>query len=102
MKRIQRHHNARSFLDDAEDWLYQSEAEHTLILGIARKLAQSTDAFEPPVYLATVKEDERIVGCAFRTPPYKFGMTRLPAAAIPPLVEDVAKVYESLPAAMGP
>lgn len=100
--RVRRYREAAAFLERAEAWLLGAEVEHNLLLGIARRLTQSAEGFDPPVYLATVEEDDTLVGCAFRTPPYKLGLTRMPAAALPALVGDVAAVYDSLPAVLGP
>ncbi len=100
--RVHRHATARAFLNRAEAWLMQAEAEHTLILGIARRLTESTNGYDPPIYLATVEDEDGVVGCAYRTPPYKFGLTRMPEEALPLLVDNAAEVYASLPAALGP
>lgn len=98
---IERHSDA-TFLACAEQWLLRAEAEHNLILGIARSLADGGHHYEPPIYLATVEEEREVVGCAWRTPPFKLGLTAMPAAALPTLVADVAEVYPSLPAVLGP
>ena len=34
-----------------------------------------------------------LIGCAYRTPPFKVGVTVLPEAAIAPLVADLAATY---------
>ena len=99
---VQRHPNAEAFFERAEDWLMQAEAEHNLLLGLARRLADSSERYEPPIYLATVEGEGKVKGCAFRTPPFKLGLTRMPSAAIAVLAEDVARVYTSLPAVLGP
>ena len=80
----------------------QAEAEHNLILGLARRLTESTDGYDPPIYLATVEDADGVVGCAYRTPPYKFGLTGMPEEAVPFLVDAAADVYASLPTALGP
>src|SRR6185503_2557777 len=49
--------------------------------------------YERPIYWATLEEDGRLVGCAYRTPPFKVGVTALPEAAIAPLVADLAATY---------
>lgn len=101
--RVRRHADAGSFLEEAEAWLLLSEAENNLVLGLAYRLRKSTAGFEAPIYLATVEAAEATVsGCAFRTPPFKLGLTRVPLPAIAPLVEDIAQVYENLPAVLGP
>ena len=102
MYRIHHHNDAGAFLNRAEEWLLQAEAEHNLILGLAHQLTVSTEAYEPPIYLATVEADGAVVGCAFRTPPYKLGLTRMPEAALPALVQDLASIYDWIPAALGP
>ena len=57
---------------------------------------------DPPPYWATVRDANGVVGCAFRTPPHQLGVSRLPGAGIPPLVEDVGRVYPSLNGVGGP
>ncbi|CAN5757425.1 GNAT family N-acetyltransferase [soil metagenome] len=100
--RICRFEAADAFLARAESWLLHAEAEHNLLLGLAHRLKGSTEGYEPPLYLATVEDAGGVVGCAFRTPPFKLGLTRMPAGALPALVDDVAAVYPSLPAVLGP
>jgi hypothetical protein len=99
---IRRHADAAAFLSRAEAWLLGAEAENNLILGIARRLVQAPASFDAQVYLASVEDAGQVVGCAFRTPPFKLGLTEMPPAALPLLVEDVADVYTSLPAVLGP
>ncbi|HEV2131717.1 MAG TPA: GNAT family N-acetyltransferase [Longimicrobiaceae bacterium] len=100
--RVCRFYAADAFLARAESWLLRAEAEHNLLLGLAHRLRASAEGYEPPIYLATVEDADGVVGCAFRTPPFKLGLTRIPAGALPALVEDVAAVYPSLPAVLGP
>ena len=122
--RVVRHADPRAFLDRAEPWLLQREAENNLPLGVAASLAgarasSSLDqapasphstgsssgpapASPPPLYFATIESGGDVVGCAFRTPPYKVGLTRMPLDAVPLLARDVADVYEEIPAALGP
>ena len=110
-------HSPATFRARAEPWLLENEAEHNLLLGLAARLEESTAGYEPPIYLATIERgeggergdrDERgeragdIVGCAFRTPPFNLGITRLPAAAVEELAADVAQVYDSLRGVLGP
>ena len=100
--RILRHPGPRSFLDRAESWLLLGEAENNLVLGLADSLSRSTKGYGSPLYFATVERGGDVVGCAFRTPPYKLGLTRMPMEAAPLLAHDVAEVYETLPAVLGP
>lgn len=99
---IRRHATAAAFLQGAAPWLLQNEAEHNLILGLARSLTTSTDRYETPLYFATAEQDGAVVGCAWRTPPYKVGLTRMPEEAAQRLAEDVAQVFETVPAVLGP
>jgi len=101
----------------------EREAENNLPLGVAAALARVADddaggnrgwarpnadstsqpvAPAPSLYFATIQSGDDIVGCAFRTPPYKLGLTRMPVDAIPSLAGDVAEVYDSIPAVLGP
>lgn len=73
-----------------------------MLLGITRQLRESKHDYEAPIYLATVEIDTKVVGCALRTPPFKLGLTRMPEAAVAPLVADVHRVYEMIPAVVGP
>jgi hypothetical protein len=100
--RICLHADAHAFLARAEPWLMRAEMQHTMALQSAR-FARSNDAhFLKPLYWATLEDEEEIVGCAFRTPPYRLGITALPPAAIPALLESVASVYHTLSGVAGP
>ncbi len=94
--------DAARFLDRAERWLVEREAQYNLLLGIARRLTESTAGFNPPFFFATVEEHGNIEGCVFRTPPHKLGMTAMPWDAVPLVVQAVAECYEHLPAVLGP
>lgn len=99
---VRRHAEASAFLDRAGAWLLRSEAEHNLLLGIAHAVARGRAEYQSPLYFATIENGDEIVGCAYRTPPFKVGLTRLPLDAIPLLVQDIARVYDELPAVLGP
>lgn len=98
---VKRFHDPAAFIARAGRWLLQAEAENNLIIGIAHQLAAGTMLSGKPVYLAAIECDDEVVGCAFRTPPYKLGVTRMPAEALDTLVTDVAEVYSDLNAVMG-
>jgi uncharacterized protein len=97
--RCVRHATAVEFLERAESWLLRNEAEHNLVLGIAAQLTKSP---VPAAYLTTIEHDNDIAGCAFRTPPYKLSVTRMPVGAAEALAEDVAQVFDDIPAVLGP
>jgi uncharacterized protein len=95
--RIDRHGNAPAFLRRARQWLLQTEAEHNLMLDLAERAVSRDD-----LYVATVEENDTVVGCALRTPPRKLVITRVPPGAVSALVVDVAACYDALPAVFGP
>ncbi len=99
---IERHPDSRTFLNRAEGWLLSNEAQNNLILAVANQLLGDEHSYEDPIYLATIEDDGRVSGCAWRTPPFKLGLTQIPIESIPLLVRDVATVYDALPALMGP
>jgi RimJ/RimL family protein N-acetyltransferase len=101
-ERILRHSDGRSFLDAARQFLLRAEASNNLILGMAPALAGGAPQDPDRPYLATVQVNSETIGCAARTPPYKLVITALPAAAVDPLVSDVAEFYGSLPGVFGP
>jgi hypothetical protein len=98
---IRRETDPVAFAVRAEPWLQRREAEHNVLLGLLPKLAVGRHEFSQPVYLATIERDGLVVGCAFRTPPHKFGLTRMPAGAEVPLAADVSAAYDTLPAVLG-
>jgi len=97
-----RHSTPRHFLDIAEGFLLEAEAENNLILGLAREFAEREPPADPPPFFASVQDDGRVVGCLFRTPPLKVGLTRMPGVAIPLVVRAVADAYPDLPGVLGP
>jgi hypothetical protein len=99
---IERHPDARAFLNRAENWLLENEAQNNLIFAIANQLLRGDHSYEDPIYLATIEDNARVSGCVWRTPPFKLGLTHLPIESIPSLVSDVATVYDALPAVIGP
>lgn len=99
---VRRFEDVASFREHAVRWLLEREAEHNLLLGLLPMLETSAIRFEPPVLLATVDAGGEVQGCVFRTPPYKLGLTRFPLEAMPAVVAEVARTYESLPAVLGP
>ena len=100
--KVKRYDGAGAFLNRAEPWLLVREAENNLVLGLADSLSRGTRNYDSPLYFATVERGGEVRGCAFRTPPYKLGLTRMPVEAAPLVASDVAQVYESLPAVAGP
>lgn len=102
MLQVFRHVHAQAFLDRAETWLLESEMENAIALTSARQARQDDSRYQQPIYWATIEDDGEIVGCAFRTPPYRLGVTALPDEALAKLVADVASVYITLSGVSGP
>lgn len=98
---IVRHEDIHGFTDRVQSWLMKDEAEYNLILALMDKLRRDNHGFGDPMFLASIEDGGEVVGCAWRTPPYSLGLTRLPADSIPLLVEKAAEVYGSLPAVLG-
>jgi GNAT superfamily N-acetyltransferase len=90
---LHRHRDAREFLERAESWLLTREIEHGVVLQSARQARADSSGYERPMYWATLEDGGGLVGCAYRTPPFKVGVTALPEAAIAPLVADLGAVY---------
>jgi hypothetical protein len=93
MLQVNRHSDARAFLSRAESWLMTREIEHAGVLQSARQARGNDAHYARPMYWATIEDDSEIVGCAYRTPPYKVGVTVLPEGAIAPLIADLAATY---------
>jgi GNAT superfamily N-acetyltransferase len=90
---LHRHSDARAFLARAEPWLLTREIEHAGVLQSARQARADDSRYERPIYWATLEDAGQLVGCAYRTPPFKVGVTVLPDTAIGPLVADLAATY---------
>jgi GNAT superfamily N-acetyltransferase len=93
MLTLHRHADARAFLAHTERWLQSREVEHAGVLQSARQARSNDTRYERPIYWATIEDDGKVIGCAYRTPPYKVGVTLLPGDAIAPLVADLAATY---------
>jgi len=98
---IRRESDPATFAARVGPWLLQREPEHNVLLGVLSKLIAPRHEFEMPVYLASIEQNDVVAGCAFRTPPYKLGLTRMPGGVANALADDVGEVYASLPAVLG-
>ena len=93
MLTVRRHTDARAFLARAEPWLLEAEIERAGPLQSARQARIDDSRYQKPTYWATIEDGDKIIGCAYRTPPYRVGVTALPQAAFAPLVLDLEAVY---------
>jgi predicted GNAT family acetyltransferase len=98
---VERHADAEHFLEATQRWLLESEIENNLLLGIALN-RRGHKAADPPLYWATIRGDDGVVGCACRTPPFPLVLSRMPAAAIGALAGDVGATAASLTGVNGP
>jgi RimJ/RimL family protein N-acetyltransferase len=96
MLQVRRYPDARAFLARAEPWLLEAEIERGPVLASARQAFIKEATYEKPVYWATIEEDGKIIGCAYRTPPFRVGVTALPTAALAPLSLDLEKTYKTI------
>lgn len=98
---IRRYTDPQLFLDHCKDWLLRDELRNSTQLSILHLLIQDGHPFDTPFYLATIEDDSGIAGCAVRAPPDPLVLSEMPLAAMPLLVEDVARLYQSLPTITG-
>ena len=98
--RLDRYSRAADFLAAAGDFLTDREAEHNLILGLSSAVAAGARE-DPPPYLATISEADRVLMAALRTPPYNLVLSEVDnRAALAVLAGDLAGT--ELPGVVGP
>ncbi len=100
--RLRRAEGARDFFGRARAFLLAAEAEHNLILGLSHGLVTGDHDYDEPIHLATVEGEGGVEGYVFRTPPFKVGVSALPPALIPAVVDDLSERYDRIPAVLGP
>jgi hypothetical protein len=93
MLTVRRYSDARAFLARAEPWLLDAEIERAAPLSSARQASADDSRYERPMYWATIEDGDNIIGCAYRTPPFRVGVSALPKDALAPLSLDLEKVY---------
>lgn len=102
MLRLTTYRHAADFLADAGAWLAEREAEHNLLLGIAGDLVEGdrTDAEARP-FLALIRDAERPVLAALRTPPWNLLLSEVDDPVALRLLAD--ELFEmELPGVTGP
>lgn len=100
MRSLHRFMERKDFLARAEPFLRAAEAENVLMLGICSPSGSAR--FDDSCYLAVVMEDQDVIACALRTPPYSAVVTRGDRPALELLVTDLVAKYPDLPAVVGP
>jgi uncharacterized protein len=99
--KVERWSDAHEFLDATRAFLTAREAEHCLLLGIASTLVSHPDYCAEPRFW-TVREDERIVAVALRTPPHNLVLSHVDEPRwLTALAHDVL-ASDELPGVLGP
>jgi uncharacterized protein len=73
---LQRFNNIQKFSHEAQDYLFQHEAENGWLLGILDTLLHRPDRYPQPPYLAITKTNHDILAVAIRTPPHKLLLSK--------------------------
>ena len=91
------------FLEAADDFLVEREAEHNLLLGIAGNLRDRPEIHPEPPYFAAVTEGGSVVLVAMRTPPWSLVLSETALLdAVDLVVADLVAIGEPLPGVFGP
>ena len=93
---------AAEFLTAAEPWLAAVEIDENLVYAAARLLASDDHPFHEPYYLAVLRVNGAVAGCALRPPPDQLEISALPAGCAGALVPTVSKLYPDLKAVAAP
>lgn len=91
-----------AFLELAQAWLLQSEAENNVLLSVARALAHGELVPKETPYLALARDGATLCGCSGRTAPHALMVTRCAAAARAILAKDAVAACPDLPGVWGP
>ncbi len=90
---LRRFSDPREFLQRAEAFLIEREAEHNLIFGLTNTLIQDPDVY-PQFYLAVVEDAGKITLVAIRTPPHNLIISHVAHPnALAVLANDIQNVY---------
>jgi hypothetical protein len=96
-------HHPLSFLEKAQAFLEESEAENNLLLAQAFGMGSGGVTLSSAPVLATVHDDHgRVVAAALRTPPKNLILTRAPDEALSSLAEALRRDRVGLPGVVGP
>lgn len=98
--RLTRARDADEFEHLASDFLAAREAEHNLLFGIVAGIRSGTYA-QPP-YLAVVRDRDRVVAAALRTPPLSLVLSAIDDdGALAVLADDAMLLWSDLPGVHG-
>ena len=94
-------HGPRRFLEETAPLLLEDEARHNLVLGVAGTLASAPEV-HPEFFLWVVREGDRVVGAAVRTPPHNLILAKPRSGdVIDALVEALHADGHELPGVVG-
>jgi len=75
---VRRYPDVEAFLAATGEFLAAREAEHNLLFGICASLRETPEIYTGPVYLAAVlDDDDRVVGAALQTPPFRLVLSEI-------------------------
>ena len=94
--------DAREYAAIVRPFLLRAEARNNVLLGVLRQLVSGDHDYEEPILLGALESNEGVIGCVWRTPPNKLGLTEIPVRAVEVVAEGVSKVYSWPEAAFGP
>jgi uncharacterized protein len=94
---VRLHRGASQFLSATRDWLLEREAENNVVLSVANLLTTADHPFREPLYLASIKERGKLIGCAVAAPPDGIELTELPEGVAAELVPSIARMRPDLP-----
>jgi GNAT superfamily N-acetyltransferase len=94
--------DASDYLSDLEPWLLEDEDHHNPIVSVAQLLTTGEHPFRDPIYLASAKDGDTIIGCALAAAPDGLELTALPAGVASSFVATVADVRPDLSIVGGP
>jgi len=99
--RLTRASDAGDFERSAFPFLVAREAEHNLLFGILAGIRAGE--YAAPPYFAVVRDGERVVAVALRTPPFNLVLSTIDdPGAVPLLAVDAAARWPDLPGVLGP
>ncbi len=99
---IRVYRDAPDYLADLGPWLLHQEDHHNPIVSVARLLTTREHPFRHPIYLASAKDGDEIIGCALAAAPDGLELTALPAGVASSFVASVAEARPDLPVVGGP
>jgi predicted GNAT family acetyltransferase len=100
---LERPAHADDFLAAAGDFLTEREAEHNLILGLCSRLRETPRFYGEDPYYLVVRERQRVVASAMRTPPHNLILSETTDGRTTEAICDaVRETFPTLPGVLGP